>query len=158
MGSLSPSGLRIVQQDVRFRHYGKNISLTSITGVPQDDTIQAPSISTNREKFAVASSSSGNLEHDVTRKISGIHVSISHREAILQQNKTAVQIASGVLGGNALGPMETVTERKVFFLDSDRGKSSGFADYQIFSASGIPITAADGVTDTDITPNATFDQ
>ena len=92
----------------------------------------------------------------MTRKFSGVHVSISHREAVLQQNKTPLQIASGVLGADAIGPMETVTERKVFYIESDRGKSSNFADWTIFNSSGIPVGANDGTTDTDISPNATF--
>ncbi len=71
---------------------------------------------------------------------------------------TALQIASGILSADAIGPMETITERKVFFIDSDRGKVSGFADWTIFSASGIAVGTSEGTTDTDITPNATFDQ
>jgi hypothetical protein len=111
-----------------------------------------------RQKFTHDATASGNLEHDVTRKISGIHVSVSHREAVLEQNKTPIQAATGVLSADALGPMETVTERKIFFLDSDRGKKAGFADWNIFDAAGTAVSAASGTTDTDITPNATFDQ
>lgn len=158
MGSLSPSGQRIVQIDVRYKHIGNVLYETSITGVPLNNQILTTSQSVEREKFTADSTSSGNLEHDVTRKISGIHTSVSHREAILQQNKTPLQIASGVLSANTLGPMETVTERKIFFLDSDRGLTSGFADWTIFSASGIPVTAASGTTDIDISPNATYNQ
>lgn len=158
MGSLSPSGLRIPQKDVRYRHVGSYVSQTSITGVALNTQISSSGISVEREKFTANGLVGGNLEHDVTRKISGIHVSVSHREAILQGNKTGLQIASGVLGGDALGPMETVTERKVFFLDSDRNKSSGFSDLTIFSASGYPVGSSDGTTDTDISPTPTFDQ
>lgn len=157
MGSLTASGLRIPQQDARYKHLGAYINETSITGVPLNNSIENTSISVEREKFTADATASGNLEHDVTRKISGIHTSVSHREAVLQQNKTGLQIASGVLGADALGPMETVTERKVFFLESDRNKSSNFAAWTIFNSSGIPVGAADGTTDTDISPNATFD-
>lgn len=155
MGSLSPSGLRIPQPDTRYRHLGNFVSETSITGVPLDNQITVQSISVEREKFTADATSSGNLEHDVTRKISGIHVSVSHREAILEQNRTVPQ--SGALSADALGPMETVTERKIFFIDSDRGKTSGFADWEIFDSAGNPVSAASGTTDTDITPNATYD-
>lgn len=156
MGSLTASGLRIPKPDTRYRHTGRLISETSISGVPLNNTIVNTSTSAEREKFTADGSSGGNLEHDVTRKISGIHTSVSHREAVLQQNKTGLQIASGVLGANALGPMTTVTERKVFFIESDRGKSNNFADWTIFNSSGIPVGAGDGTTDVDISPDATF--
>jgi hypothetical protein len=123
-----------------------------------DTTVASLPISVEREKFTADATSSGNLLHAVTRKLSGISVGVSSREAILHQNKTAEQVASGVLGGDALGPMETVTARKVFFLDSDREKTSGLAAWKIFSASGVPVGETNGVTDIDITPNATFDQ
>lgn len=158
MGSLSPSGLRIPQKDTRYRHVGSYISQTSITGVALNTQISSSGISVERQKFTANGLAGGNLEHDVTRKISGIHVSVSHREGILQGNKTGLQIASGVLGGDALGPMETVTERKVFFLDSDRGKSSGFSDLTIYSPSGYLPGSWAGTTDTDISPTPTFDQ
>ena len=156
MGSLTASGVKITQSDTKYRHQGSFISLASITGA--SSTVANTSQTVERQKFTAGASSSGNLEHDVTRKFSGIHVSVSHREAVLQQNKTATQIASGVLSANALGPMETITERKVFFIESDRGKSSSFADWTIYSASGVPVGENDGTTDTDITPNATYDQ
>ena len=157
MGSLSPSGLRIPQRDVRYRHVGSYVSETSITGVPLNTQISTSGISVEREKFTANGLPGGNLEHDVTRKISGIHVSVSHREAVLQQNKTPQQAATGVLSADAIGGMETITERKIFFLDSDRNKKSGFADWNIFDAAGTAVSAASGTTDTDITPNATFD-
>lgn len=78
------------------------------------------------------------LEHKVTRGM-GLFTSVSTRQDV------------GASG------MVTVQERKNFFLDSDRGKSSGFADWNVFTADGAPTTAADGVTDIDFTPNATFD-
>lgn len=157
MGSLDSNGLRIVQRDTRYKHLGNFINRTSITGVAIDETIKNTSTSVEREKFTTDATSSGNLEHDVTRKIAGIHVSVSHRESVLHQNKTGLQTASGVLGANALGPMTTINEKKKFFLDSDRNRKSGFANWNIYSASGIPVTAASGTTDTDISPTATFD-
>jgi hypothetical protein len=158
MGSLSPSGTVIPQLDIRHSHRDTDIKVTSVINPALDETVASLPLSVEREKFTADASSSGNLLHHVTRKISGIHVSVSKREAILQQNKTAIQIASGVLGSNAIGPMETITERKAFFLDSDRDKTSGLAAWTIFSASGVPVGEAEGTTDTDITPNATFDQ
>lgn len=95
--------------------------------------------SVEREKFTVTGLPSGNLLHVATRKVDGNHISVSNREAI-----------------NNLLPYETVTERKVFFTDSDRTISSGFADWQIFDGAGDAVGAADGTTDTDITPAATF--
>jgi hypothetical protein len=156
MGSLSPSGLKIPQQDTRYRHIGSLISETSVTGIALNNTIENTSQSVEREKFTANGLVGGNLEYDVTRKISGIHTSVSHRESVLRQNKTALQIASGILGADALGPMETVTERKIFFLETDRNKSSNFANWTIFNSSGIPVGASEGTTDIDISPNATF--
>lgn len=95
--------------------------------------------SVEREKFTVTGLPSGNLLHVATRKIAGTHTSVSNREAV-----------------NTLAPYDTVTERKIFFVDSDRTLSSGFADWEIFDNAGDAVSAADGTTDTDITPAATF--
>lgn len=95
--------------------------------------------SVEREKFTVTGLPSGNLLHVATRKIAGIHTSVSNREAT-----------------NTLAPYETITERKIFYVDSDRTKSSGFADWTIFDSSGDAVGATLGTTDTDITPAATF--
>ena len=95
--------------------------------------------SVEREKFTVTGLPSGNLLHVATRKIAGIHTSVSSREAT-----------------NTLAPYETVTERKIFYIDSDRTKSSGFADWTIFDNSGDAVGATLGTTDTDINPAATF--
>jgi len=108
--------------------------------------------SVERQKFTADGTGSGNLKHDVTRKIDGIHTSVSRREAILSQNRLASQ-SGQLLGGDALGPMQTINERKIFWLDSDRGKSSGFEDWTIFDASGDAVGQNNGTTDTDITPN-----
>lgn len=94
--------------------------------------------SVEREKFTVTGISSGNLLHIATRKIDGIHSSVSTREAT-----------------NTLAPYETVTERKIFFIDSDRNNTSP-ADWTIFDSSGGAVGATSGTTDTDITPAATF--
>ena len=92
------------------------------------------------QKYTVDGTTSGNLGWEYTRKIDGIHTSIS-----------ALESAPKV--GN---PSNTVTERKVFFLDSDRGAASGLAAWTIFDSSGNAVGATDGTTDTDITPDATF--
>lgn len=84
---------------------------------------------------------SGNLAHIVTRAM-GIHTSIHDRES----------------PNSALGPMVARTERKVFFIDSDTGKTTGFADWEIFDGSGCPVGTASGVTDTDVSPAPTYDQ
>lgn len=90
------------------------------------------------EKFA---NDSGNLQHVVTRAM-GIHTSIQDRES----------------PNSALGPMVARTERKVFFLDSDTDKTSGFAKWTIFDGSGCPVGAADGITEIDVTPEPTWDE
>lgn len=92
------------------------------------------------EKHTVDGSTSGNLGWQAVRKISGEHVSISERESAT----------------TAPSAPQTVTERKVFYIDSDRGKSSGFADWTIFSSSGVAVGESAGTTDTDIAPAATF--
>jgi hypothetical protein len=96
--------------------------------------------SVEREKFTNTELPEGDLEWEYSRKIAGIHTSVSTLNA-----------------NTAIGPAETQTERKVFFIDSDRGKSSGFAEWTIFDAGGDAVGATDGTTDTDITPAATFD-
>lgn len=108
--------------------------------------------SVEREKFTADGTAAGNLEHNVVRKIDGAHVSVSNREAILQQNRLPSQSGSIFVGGDALGPMQTITERKIFWLESDRGKSTGFEDWTIFDANGDAV-GSNGTTDTDITPN-----
>lgn len=137
-----------------------NLGLTGVAFQPGGDAhLEGLSLvernadnSVERAKFTADATESGNLEHDVTRKIDGVHVSVSHREAILAQNRLPSQ--SGQLsGGDALGPMQTISERKIFYLESDRGKSSGFEDWTIFDSSGDAVGQNSGTTDTDITPN-----
>lgn len=82
--------------------------------------------------------SSGYYTHVVTRTPSALHVSVQRRH------------------GNDQQAMTTVTERKVFFINSDRGKSSGFADWTIYDSEGHAVSATSGTTDTDGSPNATF--
>lgn len=139
MGSRNTNGTKIGQPDWRIRHLGAEIQLTSQTGA--DSTIANTDTSVEREKFTSDSTSSGNLSWEYTRKLSGIHTSISTLEARSSSDKP-----------------ETVTERKVFFVDSDRGLSSGFADWMVFSDAGEAVGAADGTTDTDVTPTGTFDE
>jgi len=97
--------------------------------------------SVEREKFTETGTASGYLSWEYTRKISGEHVSVST-----------------VRAPGSLGPTQSDTERKIFFLPSDRGKSSLFADWQIFNADGEAVGADDGTTDTDSDPTATFDE
>jgi len=90
------------------------------------------------DKFA---NDSGNLQHVVTRAM-GIHTSVMDRES----------------PNAGSGPMVARTERKIFFFDSDRNKTSGFADWEIFDASGCPVGTSLGTTDTDVSPAPTYDQ
>jgi hypothetical protein len=96
--------------------------------------------SVEREKYTDTGVASGNLEWDYTRKVAGNHVSISKVEAT-----------------SSLGEAETISERKVFFNESDRNQTSSFSDWQIFNASGTAVGAGTGTTDTDTSPAATFD-
>lgn len=95
--------------------------------------------SVERQKFTETGQASGYLTWDYTRKISAEHVSVAT-----------------VRTPGSLGPTQSDTERKVFFVQSDRTKSSGFADWTIFNAAGVAVGAS-GTTDTDVTPTATFD-
>lgn len=95
--------------------------------------------SVERQKFTSTGAASGALSWEYTRKIDGIHVSVSTVEA------------DGSLGG-----AKTVSERKVFFVESDRNKSSNFSDWNIYT-SGVAVGAGEGTTDTDTSPAATFD-
>jgi hypothetical protein len=90
------------------------------------------------DKFA---NDSGNLQHVVTRAF-GIHTSITDKES----------------PNSALGPMVARTERKVFFLDSDTDKTSGFAKWTIFDGSGCPVGTVDGTSEIDVSPEPTFDE
>lgn len=139
MGSRNFDGSIINQPDFRLRHKGNLVEITSQSGV---DT-SAPSVDTSveREKFTVDGTSSGNLEWQYTRKISSEHASISSLEA-----------------RDSIGPSETITERKVFFIASDRNRTADFADWTIFDATGEAVGATSGTTDTDITPSGTFDE
>jgi hypothetical protein len=96
--------------------------------------------SVERQKFTDDDTAAGNLEWQVTRKISGNHVSVSTMET-----------------DGSLGRAQSISERKVFFNESDRTKTSGFSDWTIFNAAGSGVGASTGTTDTDITPAATFD-
>lgn len=90
------------------------------------------------EKFI---DSSGSLEHIVSRGM-GIHTSISMR---------AVEAS-----GTSLGPMNTKTERKVFFIDNDRNlAAANQGDWTIYDAGGNAVGEAAGTTDVDITPHDT---
>lgn len=109
--------------------------------------------SVERQKFTANGEEAGNLQQNVTRKISGIHVSVSNRQAIV--NSVAAQ-ASGLAGGDALGAMQTITERKVFFVDGDRAVDSQPvtpSTWSIYDGAGNAVGADDGTSEIDITPN-----
>ena len=109
--------------------------------------------SVERQKFTANGQEAGNLQHDVVRKITGVHVSISNRQAIVDP---VAANQSGLAGGDALGAMQTISERKVFFLPEDRGingAAPSFSDWTIFDSSGDAVGPGDGTTDVDITPN-----
>jgi len=108
--------------------------------------------SVERQKFTANGQEAGNLQHFVVRKNS-VHTSISDRQAIV--DSVAAQ-SSGLAGGDALGPMQTITERKVFFIDSDRAADSQpttLAAWKIFDGSGNAVGNDTGISDIDITPN-----
>ena len=139
MGSRNSDGSKINQPDFRLRHKGTLVEITSISGV--DTSVANTDTSVEIEKFTVDGSTSGNLGWEYTRKISSEHTSVSALEARA-----------------TLGPAETITERKIFFLASDRNLSSGFADWNIFDSVGEAVGATPGTTDTDITPSGTFNE
>lgn len=85
--------------------------------------------SVEREKFTSTGLASGTLQSWNTRSIDGMQISVSTVEAI-----------------TSLGPSETITERKIF----DDG-------WTIFDGSGTAVGADNGTTDTDVSPNATWD-
>ena len=92
--------------------------------------------SVDRQIFTENAAASGFLAWQVTRKVDGIHTSVSKRRV-----------------NSSLGGPQTLSERKVFFLDTDRTKASGFADWNIFDALGNAVGPTTGTTDTDITPS-----
>lgn len=182
MGSLTPGGLPITKANNVLRHSHNGnfvrenntstdtqstisnsgvISLTNlgnpfglefqpspsrvfIEGLPLDrrELIHNPLASGIQAlEFDKFTNDSGNLAHVVTRAM-GIHTSIQDRES----------------PNSALGPMVARTERKAFFLDSDTGKTTGLAAWQIFDGSGCPVGAASGITDIDVSPQPTYEQ
>jgi len=102
--------------------------------------------SVEREKFTHNLAPDGNLQQHVTRA-EGIHTSVSDRQAISNGVNANV---SGLAGGDALGPMQTISERKVFFLD---GTTPPVAGWNIFDQAGDAVGPTDGTTETDSTPN-----
>lgn len=91
--------------------------------------------SVERQKHTDTGLASGVLVTTFTRA-EGIHTSVSR-----------------VVATGSLGPKVTLTEQKVFFLDSDRGLATGFSDWTIFSSTGAEVGAGTGTTDTDVTPS-----
>lgn len=96
--------------------------------------------SVDRQLFTENGLASGYLSWEYTRGVDGIQTSVST-----------------VRANSSIGPSVSYTERKVFFIESDRAKSSGLADWNIFTA-GEPVGAALGTTDTDTTPSGTWDE
>jgi hypothetical protein len=94
--------------------------------------------SVEREKFTVTALASGQLACDVGRAM-GLHTSLSH------------MVATG-----SLGPNISSTEQKTFWLPSDRSKTTGFAAWNIFDSTGSSVNADNGTTNTDVTPDATY--
>lgn len=125
----------------------------STSGLPGTPGTMSKAFADNtqeRKKHTANSEEAGNLQHYATRKIDGIHTSVSDRQAIADYEAA---VGSGLAGGDAIGPMQTISERKVFFVDGDRGKTSGLGAWTIFDASGAAVGADDGTTDVDITAN-----
>jgi hypothetical protein len=171
MGSLSPSGLPLIKASNVLRHshngnfvrendtstdaqstisnsgvirttnlgepfgleFQPSTSRAFLSGLPLDrrELIHNPSATgILRLEFDKFANDSGNLAHVVTRAM-GIHTSIQDRES----------------PNSALGPMVTRTERKAF--------NDG---WQIFDGSGCPVGTASGITDTDVSPEPTYEQ
>ena len=133
MGSRQFSGSGIIQSDRRVRHIGSILQLSSQSD--GDTTELNLDTSVEVEKYTVDGSTSGNLGWDYVRA-EGIHTSISHVEG----------------SGMQVSPSLLLSEKKVFFLPSDRDKSSGFANWNIYDTAGNAVGANDGTTNIDITP------
>ncbi len=124
---------------------------TSTAGLSMDERDADNSI--ERAKHTANGQEAGNLQGYATRAIGGTHVSVSDRQAIVDPVAAG---NSGLAGGDAIGPMQTITERKVFFLEGDRAADSqpvAPADWQIFDSTGEAVGADSGTTDVDNTPN-----
>lgn len=117
------------------------------SGLPYDARIADNTV--EREKFTHNFAPDGNLQQHVTRA-QGIHTSISDRQAI--SDPVAANV-SGLAGGDALGPMQTISERKVFFLDDTRNQNPPVAGWKIFNQAGEAVGPSAGTTETDSTPN-----
>jgi hypothetical protein len=114
----------------------------SLTERTADDSVE-------REKFTHDLTASGNLQQHVTRAM-GIHTSISDRQAI---SDPVLAATTGLAGADATGPMQTISERKVFFLDETREDTPPVAGWKIFNQAGDAVGPTDGTTETDSTPN-----
>jgi hypothetical protein len=96
------------------------------------------------QKYTVDATTSGNLQWHYTRHM-GIHTSV-------QPFRSPPTASSHLVGSG------TTNERKIFWTDRDRVRASGFDDWAIFDATGKAVGEADGTTDTDSTPQATFNE
>jgi len=128
---------------------GGTASTSGLAGTPGTQSAAFADTTIERAKHTANGQEAGFLQQHVTRA-RGTHVSVSDRQAI---SNPVSALSSGLAGGDTLGPMQTISERKVFFLDSDRNKSSGFADWTIFDSTGDAVGADSGTSDTDKTPN-----
>lgn len=137
VAEVSNSGtIRTVGEDTTGVVFARS-STTYTSGLALDAMTADNSV--ERQKFTSTEAESGALSWEYTRKLDGTHISVSTVEA-----------------DSSLGEAETVTERKVFFIETDRGKTSGFADWNIYT-SGTAVGAGEGTTDIDTSPAATFD-
>jgi len=178
MGSLSPSGTKLIQPTnvIRFAHNGNflirnNTKQKTDTTVPNSGTVSTlgsglagvmfhPLGSTTHSSGMTlvertANITSRNLELFLTDgSVSGVPAS---------GLKHDVERAGGIFttvsyraASGALGPMETFAERKVFFLDSDIVNSGVLSAWTIFDADGNTVGTSTGTTDTDITPTGVY--
>jgi len=139
--SISNSGVvRVSNFPYPFGHEYSAPSRTFISGmsIGERNLLHATSGSGIRYIDYLNQASGLTPEHKVTRAM-GIHTSVSTRHY------------TGPSG------MVTAQERKVFWLDSDRDKTSSFADWNVFDANDNPIIAGSGTRDIDFSPDAKFD-
>lgn len=127
---------------------GGTAATSGLPGTPGTQTAAFANNSVERAKHTANGQEAGFLQQHVARA-NGVFTSVSDRQAISDPVSAR---SSGLAGGDAIGAMQTITERKVFFLESDRGKTSGLAAWTIYDSTGEAVGDA-GTTDTDKTPN-----
>lgn len=117
--------------------FGNDGTFTSGVSLPS----QRADNSVEVEKYTVDGTTSGNLGWEYARKVDGIQTSVSFLESVPKSSN----------------PSNTVSERKLFWLPSDRAATGDFSAWTIFDGNGNAVGATDGTTDTDSSPDATFD-